>query len=143
MKYQDRKSNCGPASLANALEAIGIERSQDELGTLSKQDANGTSSANLRKAAEAVGVDTVVIAEQRAESAAWALYTYVHSGSPGLLVVDNDEHWIAVVGKLGSTYIVADSADNDLLLFYTQDELLSRWANSSNKYCGFFLEKRS
>src|SRR5690349_22488064 len=112
MRYQSRKSSCGPASLANALEAIGITRTEDELSTLSKQDATGTSSINLRKAAEAVGVDTVVIAEQRTETAGWALNSYVSSGSPGLLIVDNDDHWVAVVGRLGGMFIVADPADN-------------------------------
>jgi ABC-type bacteriocin/lantibiotic exporter with double-glycine peptidase domain len=142
MKYQSRKSSCGPASLANALEAIGIERTEDELGTLAKQDATGTSSINLRKAAEAVGVDTRVVAEQRWESAYWALNSFIGNGNPGLLIVDNDEHWVSVVGKLGDTFIVTDPADNDLLLFYSGTKLLERWKNESDKYCGFFIERK-
>lgn len=139
MRYQSRKSSCGPASLANALEAIGIERTEDELATLSKQDATGTSSVNLRKAAEAVGVETINVAEQRKESAGWAISSFLRAGNSGLLVVDNDEHWVACVGMLGNRYIIADSADNDLLLFYGLDELLTRWRSANGKYCGFFL----
>lgn len=141
MRYQSRKSSCGPASLANALEALQITRTEDELGTLAKQDANGTSSINLRKAAEAIGVEVINVAEQRREVAGWCLEYHLHNGHPGLLVVDNDEHWVAVIGHLNGTYIVADSADNDLLVFYTLQDLLTRWCSQNNKYCGFFLIK--
>lgn len=140
MKYQMRKSNCGPAALCNALEAIGIERTQDELGTLSKQTAEGgTSKSNLIAAAEAVGVEVVNVSEQRSEVAGWCLESALSSGHPAIIIVDNDEHYVAVVGKLGSVYIVADSADNDLLCFYSRDKLLERWKNEHNKYSGFFL----
>ena len=143
MRYQSRKSSCGPASLANALEALGIERTEDELGTLSKQDANGTSSINLRKAAEAIGVEVVSIIEQREESAGWALSAFLRSGHSAVIVVDSDTHWIAVVGMLGDRFIVADAADNDLLLYYSLGELLSRWKNQNGKFGGFFLIGRN
>ncbi len=139
VRYQSRKSSCGPASLSNALEALGIERTEDELGTLSKQDATGTSSINLRKAAEAVGVETLNVTIQNIESARWCLDSHLTSGHPGILVVDNDEHWVACIGKLGDTFIVADPADNDLLAFYSREELIVRWQNVHGKYTGFFL----
>ena len=139
MKYQSSKSSCGPASLSNALEALGIERTEDELATLSKQDTTGTTSINLRKAAEAVGVEVNNVVIQNAESAAWCVSYHMTAGHPGILVVDNDEHWVALVGHLNGTYIVADSADNDLLLFYSEEQLLERWRNEHCKYNGFFL----
>ena len=141
MRYQSRKSSCGPAALANALEAIGVVRSEDELGVLSKQDVNGTSSVNLRKAAEATGVETVLVNEQRDEVAEWCINSHINAGHSGLLVVDNDEHWVAIIGRLNGTYIVADSADNDLLCFYDTKSLLDRWRNVHGKFSGFFLVK--
>ena len=139
MRYQSRKSSCGPAALANALESIGIERTEDELGTLSKQSVDGTSSINLRKAAESIGVETFHICEQRSEVAAWALEYHLKSGNPALLVVDNDEHWIAVTGMLGDRLIIVDSADNDLLVYYTMAKFLFRWCGPSKRFTGFFL----
>jgi ABC-type bacteriocin/lantibiotic exporter with double-glycine peptidase domain len=139
MRYQSRKSSCGPASLVNALEALGIGRSEDEIGALSKQDTNGTTSSNLRKAAEAVGVEVMNVCEQREEVAGWLIESQIRSGHPGIIVVDNDEHWISVVGILGNTFIVADPADNDLLLFYSLTGLLTRWRSPNGKYAGFFL----
>lgn len=139
MRYQSRKSSCGPAALANALESIGIERTEDELATLSKQSVDGTSSSNLRKAAEAVGVETFGICEQRIETAKWALEYHLRSGNPAILVVDNDEHWVAVTGMLGDRVIVVDSADNDLLVYYTVARLLFRWCGPSKRFTGFFL----
>jgi ABC-type bacteriocin/lantibiotic exporter with double-glycine peptidase domain len=139
MRYQSRKSSCGPASLANALEAIGVVRSEDELATMSKQDTDGASSINLRKAAESIGVEVINVIEQRSASAGWALGHYLRSGYSGLLVVDNDEHWIAVVGILGNRFIVIDSADDELVLYYSLNELVSRWGNDNDKYSGFFI----
>ncbi len=143
MRYQSRKSSCGPASLVNALESIGIERSEDEIGTLSKQDTMGTSSINLRKAAEAVGVEVLNVCEQREEVAGWLIESQIRSGHPGIIVVDADEHWVSVVGILGRTFIVADSADNDLMVFYSLQGLLDRWKSPNGKYAGFFLIKEN
>lgn len=141
MHYQSRKSSCGPSSLANALEAIGVVRTEQELAELSRQTTDGTSSANLRKAVESIGLETVNVAEQRRQVAGWALGHFVRSGSPAMLVVDNDEHWVAVVGMLGRRFIVVDGADNELLLYYSLDALLDRWGNEYNKYSGFFIIK--
>ena len=139
MRYQSRKSSCGPAALANALESIGVVRTEDELGTLSKQSTEGTSSINLRKAVEAMGIEVLNVCEQREEVAGWLLESQIRSGHPGVIVVDNDEHWVSVVGILGETYIVADSADNDLMMFYSLQSLLTRWKGPSDRYTGFFL----
>jgi len=139
LRYQSRKSSCGPASLVNALEAIGIERSEDEIGTLAKQDTNGTTPLRMRRAAESIGVEVLNVCEKRQEVAGWLIESQLRSGNPGIIVVDNDEHWVSVVGLLGDTFIVADPADNDLLLFYSLQGLLDRWKNPDGKYAGFFL----
>jgi ABC-type bacteriocin/lantibiotic exporter with double-glycine peptidase domain len=143
MRYQSRKSSCGPGSLANALEAIGVVRSEDELAVMTHQTTEGTSSINLRKAVESIGLEVVNISEQRASVASWAIGHYVRSGNPGLLVVDNDTHWVAVVGMLGEHFIVVDGADNELVLYYSLDALVERWKNDNNKFSGFFIIKDS
>lgn len=139
MRYQSRKSSCGPAALCNALEAVGIVRTEDEIGSLAKQSTDGTSSIHLRAAAEAIGVEVLNVSEQREEVAGWLVESQLRAGNPGILVVDNDEHWVALIGMLNGTFIVADSADNDLLCFYSRNGLLDRWKSPTGRYAGFFL----
>lgn len=45
-----------------------------------------------------------------------------------ILLVDANSHWVAAVGRLGDRILVADSADNDLVLSYSAEQLVDRWA---------------
>lgn len=146
MRLQSRKSSCGPAALKNALEAIGIERTEDELGALSKQTTEGTSQAGLERAIDAVGKgnDPIItsnrIYEQRREVAGWAISSTIRSGRPVIIVVDNCEHWVSVVGMLGESFIVADSASNDVVLYYSLEQLLDRWESDTGRYFGIIIK---
>lgn len=142
MKYQSRKSSCGPAALMNALEAIGIKRTEDELSILSKQSTTGTSQGNLEKALTSLGVEFDRINEKRGNVAAWAIGFHLRSGNSVVIIVDEFDHWISVVGILGDRYILCDSADNDLILFYSEEELLTRW-ECSGRFYGVIVRKGS
>ena len=61
--------------------------------------------------------------------AAMLLERHIRAGTPVVLVVDCDSHWAAVVGRLGDRYLLADSADSELVLSMSEGELLQRWAN--------------
>jgi hypothetical protein len=59
---------------------------------------------------------------------AWdALKMRLTEGRPSLLPVDDGEHWVAAVGLLGDSVLVADSADPELVVPYTQAALTRRW----------------
>lgn len=133
MRLQSRKSSCGPAALKNALESIGIERTEDELGLLSRQTTEGTSQPGLERAIQTIdkGDGTKLtsnrIYEKRREVAGWALSSAIRAGRPVILCVDNFEHWVSAVGILGERFIIADSASNDVVEYMSLSETLDRW----------------
>src|ERR1043165_1507661 len=99
--YQSNRASCGPASLHNALEAIGIIRSEDELIKLCGQTANGTSARGIIGAIGKIdgNLQATVFRRRSPEEAAIGLWYYVSErGRPGILCVDSFEHWVAVVG---------------------------------------------
>jgi hypothetical protein len=51
----------------------------------------------------------------------------LRDGAALILAVDGDSHWVAIVGALADRYIMADSADNELVLSLSEGELAQRW----------------
>jgi hypothetical protein len=62
-----------------------------------------------------------------------------HVGRPSVLVVDLDEHYVALVGSLGDRFIVIDSAENQLVFHYSQNELMARWKSQNESYYAIVL----
>lgn len=131
MKFQSRKSSCGPAALANALEAVGIKRSEEELAALCKQTATGgTAGKALRSALSNMeGVINAEIHEARSDVAILRLLQSLYDGRPVICCVDTWEHWAVAAGVLGfgKRIVCIDSGDNDLVVMRTVDEFLDWW----------------
>ncbi len=131
VKFQSRKSSCGPAALRNALEALGIERSEDELAALCKQTATGgTTGASLRKALGNIeGVINARIDEARTDVAILRLLQALYDGRPVIVCVEEWGHWAVAVGVLGfgKRVVCVDSGDNDLVRLRTTDEMADWW----------------
>ena len=129
MRLQDSQANCGPSAARNALKALGMDRSIPELETLFKTDAtNGTSAANVVKGLKKLDdLQPQVIEESRPEVAHLLLAHVLHRGRPVLLCVDGWGHFVAAIGLLGGRVLVADSADSELVLSYTMEEVMERW----------------
>lgn len=132
---QDTAANCGPASLANALAAIDIKRSQDELAVMCKTTATeGTSAKRIVAAITALGRKPLVLREKRAEVAILFLSHWLSQGRPAVLCVDSWSHWVAAIGLMGDRVLVADSADNELVLSLRRQELADRWGGTGSYY---------
>ncbi len=132
MRFQSRKSSCGPSALSNALEARGLKRTEDELAELCKQSAEGTSPENLRRAVAAVGGVNREIHESREDVALLYLLHALEDGHPVILCVTANgkpwEHWVVAIGTLGhKRVIVVDSGDNDLVVTKKFDDLVEWW----------------
>lgn len=130
MRFQSTQASCGPASLRNALLALGIERSEEELSQLSGCTAtNGTPPKGLIRAiTQITGAEPGVIYEAREDVAVLRLVEALRVGRPVILCVDRDEHWVVAFGLLGPDVVhVADSADNELVKHYRPRDLASRW----------------
>lgn len=145
MRYQSNRASCGPASLHNALAALGIHRTEDELAQLCKQTPDGTSARNLGKAIQSISTAEQPLRGETfgfksAPEALVSLWYWVsYLGRPTILAVDNWEHWVTVAGHLGTRFSVIDSAHNALVLYYNPDDLTTRWVGPNGGYYGVIL----
>ena len=136
MRMQDTAANCGPASVSNALQAVGVVRSQQECEALCKTSGtDGTSSRNLVKAVQAAGRSGLVVKEKRPAVAMLMLRFWLQQGKPVILCVDDATHCVAAVGTLGPDRIlVADPADNELVVTCDSAEMVEWWASTGGYY---------
>jgi len=135
-RFQSFRADCGPTALWHALEALGHSRSHDELVTLCRTTAEGTSPVQLVRAirtlAEPLSLyGPMEIKDAKSDIAGLRLRSLIGDGRPVILLVDDWEHWVACVGCLGHRLLVSDSADLRQLIYYRPDELLSRWGHSA------------
>lgn len=139
-RYQSNRASCGPAALHNALAALGVERTEDELIRLTGQTAAGTGTRGMIKAIRAIESPEHTMVgeayrwrgERLAKVSLW--YHLSEQGRPVILCVDNLDHWVAAVGHLGARYIVIDSAEVGLVFHYDWEALGRRWAQEDNYY---------
>lgn len=145
---QSTEANCGPAAASNALEAMGIRRSQAEMEGLCKTTAaGGTDNRKMLAGLRRVdGVDATVLDEAREDVAILRLFAALDHGQAVLLLVDPTDqdtegsHWVAAVGLLGPRILVADSAANDLVTSYDKPGLCARWkCRGRRPYYGVIL----
>lgn len=129
MRMQASQHDCGPTALMNALRAIGIDRGIDELRKLTKATATaGTSERKLLGGIEKIqGIRPRAHRFKDVALGVAVLRDCLRCGDPLILSVDGGEHWIAAVGLLGVRVLVADSASADLVLSYTEEQLVERW----------------
>lgn len=115
-----------------------MAHTQDECAALCKTNAtDGTPPKALVSGAKQLGRQPIVISEKRGVIAALLLTHYLERGRPAVLCVDSGEHWVAAVGVLGDRVLVADPADNELVLSYTTAGLVARWGEG--RYYGVVL----
>lgn len=144
MRFQSNQSSCGPAALRNALLCIGIKRSEEELEKLTGMTpSDGTSAKGLLKALQAISkehpeIDPAVIAENKGDIAILRLLEALRSGHPVILVTEGGSHWATAFGILGVAgeklmIHVADSAEVELVLHFTPQELIKAWKSDEKK----------
>lgn len=131
-RFQSYRADCGPSALGNALDALGIRRSHDELVTLCGTTADGTTPLQLKRAITALRDSCGLMGpgemkDTHADVALLRLGAVLSDGRPAVLLVDSWEHWVAVVGRLGHRYVVADSADLRQTIHSTPADFADRW----------------
>lgn len=122
--------------MSNALAALGILRTQTECEKLCKTDATkGTPTKQLMNGIAAVeGLTPILLKEARRDVALLRVDKALGLGRPVILCVDSGSHWVAAVGRLGDRYLVADSADNELVLSRDVEALEARWRDKGTKH---------
>lgn len=133
MRFQRTKSSCGPAALANALECLGIRRTEEELAALCKTTSEGTAANNLIKAIGAIeGTQNILVEESRADVGLIKVVQSLYEGRPVVVCVNTKEPWdhyavAAGVLGLGKRIVCVDSADEEMVRTRTLDEFVEWW----------------
>lgn len=132
---QSSQANCGATALYNAAQALGKQLDLMACERVCRTTAtDGTSIRGFLFGAKKLGLQTAQTlrcdSAKRAES--W-LNEQIVAGSTVAVTVDESSHWAAVIGKLGDRWLLADSADNELVLSLSTGELMHRWCASECK----------
>jgi ABC-type bacteriocin/lantibiotic exporter with double-glycine peptidase domain len=143
VKKQSKNYWCGIASIANALEVLGIRRSQREIAKLCDVNAeHGTDETEMKRAllANLMTVDEWHGTDE-AEAMYWLMTSLTPYGAPVILCVDNDEHWVTVIGTCGKRLIVFDPSRNHGIEVHDASTLAARWVNSDGVYYGIGVSR--
>jgi ABC-type bacteriocin/lantibiotic exporter with double-glycine peptidase domain len=119
---------CGPASIANALECIGIKRDQEQIAKLCHVTRDGTPEEEIIRAVLAckARVSPWSNRGQRA-SLAW-LHDQLTNHGPAILAVDHDQHWVTAVGALGPrSFWLFDPATGAGFQLLDRAQMVKRW----------------
>ncbi len=145
MRAQRKSHWCGIAAIANALEVLGIKRSQREIARLCHVTPEaGTNETEMKRALLANGMDVDEWPDPEAEagdcytadqSTLWVRHCLVN-GLPVVLCVDNDEHWVTAIGLCGDNFLLFDPARNTGVEVHNAPSLATRWVNDDGVYYG-------
>lgn len=143
MKLQDDKFSCGAVALYNGLEAAGIDSPNvPELARLAgTSPVKGTNTSGVCKALRNLSITYEKLKTKDQFLAYCTLVGCLVNGSPVLLAVDDDTHWVTAVGYLGSRVLIADSADGEVIVSLERGELLARWGGTGY-YEGVVIGRR-
>lgn len=137
MKAQRTGYWCGIASIANALEMLGIKRTQREIAKLCDvTPAAGTDETEMKRALLANGVQIDEWhSANRVASYCW-LRDCLNFGWPVILCVDLDDHWLTAIGLCGQRFVLFDPSRNTGVEVHDASSLASRWKNEDDIYYG-------
>jgi ABC-type bacteriocin/lantibiotic exporter with double-glycine peptidase domain len=142
VRHQRKGYWCGIASIANALEVLGIRRTQREIAKLCdvNEDA-GTNETEMKRALLANGVRVDEWQSTNLTNSIEWVRASMTLGWPTILCVDDDEHWVTAIGRCGNSLIVFDPSRNHGIEVHDTGTLTQRWVNSDGIYYGLGVSK--
>ena len=141
MRHQTSNA-CGPNALHNALQCLGRDISQEKLEKLAKTTTEGSDENDVLRAARKYAMPLTFTATDPVSAMA-ELRGHLVVGSPVVLAVDQDAHWVAAIGLCGSRIVLADGADNSLVIVGQPGELVGRWRSGAGMYYGIALYRKA
>ena len=131
MKAQSRSYTCGAAAASNALECLGVRRTQAQLSRLGYvSPETGTDEEELKRMllASEAAVDEWDFTME-ALSKDW-LRSHLTTRGPVIACMDNWEHYCTIIGFCGNRYVVFDPALGVGIRVYDWAGLKTRWCLS-------------
>lgn len=128
---------------------MGVEATEDSVAKRAKLAGSmndphpgmGTIEWQIQRSLEAMKVPHFQMTAHTPEVAIAALRGQLVLGRPAMLAVDNDDHWIGVIGVLGDRFVTVDSADSELVVCPSGVELAKRWGGATDppKFYGIIV----
>ena len=118
---------CGPFALKHGLALLGVFTEERRIANLAGTTTAGTDETQLARAAAHYGCELPTVRAADPDAARRALALELSAGRPVLACVDQWSHWITIGSQDGETFVVADSAESDVLRLMEWDELRRRW----------------
>jgi hypothetical protein len=137
MRHQRKGYWCGIASIANALEVLGVRRTQREIAKLCHVTPEaGTDETEMKRALLANGVGLDEWHSDIESDSLWWVDKCMGEGWPTIICTDLDEHWCTVIGTCGPRYVLFDPSRNTGVEILTPPALAKRWVNQDGIYYG-------
>ena len=137
MRRQGTNYTCAIASIANALEVLGIKRSQREVARLCHVDPeHGTDETEVKRALLANRMQVDEWHDRNAVQSELFARDSIVNGRPLIICVDASEHWLTVVGMCGSRYLLFDPSRNQGIEVHSAESLLTRWCDPDEGFYG-------
>ncbi len=136
---QERGYTCGAASLANALRWLGYETTETETARLASTCRTcGTDEKNLMLAARHFGFRTRLLRSRKeaaGERFLERVLAHADRGEFVIAAVDDNLHWLLVMGTVGDRVAVADPArtERTVLALVTRATILGRLYNEDEE----------
>lgn len=138
MRYQEFKAGCGAGAILNALLALGEHQFQEVVHALAEGTSDGIAPASIRNCLDELGYGTAELKFAASPPALRALRRSVRKCAPVIVCVDDWEHWVTVIGALGERFLVADPADNELVVSLSTAQFLKRWLKSGKRKAPYY-----
>lgn len=140
IRLQSQQNGCGPSTVANILRSLGLDTTEDQVSKRAKLAGSvndphpglGTVEAQIMRCLEAMKVSHFQMMAHTPELAVAALRGQLVLGRPAMLAVDNDDHWIGVIGVQGDRFVTVDSADSELVVCPSGVEIAKRWGGATD-----------
>jgi hypothetical protein len=118
---------CGAFALKHGLALLGVFAEERRIANLAGTTTAGTDETQPARAATHYGCELPTVRATDPDAARHALTRELAEGRPVLACVDQWSHWITIGSREGETFVVADSAESDVLRLMEWDELQQRW----------------
>ena len=146
MKLQPDKFSCGVYAVMNAAICLGVRLTPKKVLKYSNTTKKGTSEVGVKNALLGNKLSYKEFTYKDSDlplnklKAIIELSSAIANGTPAILCVDKWDHWIVVVGKIGTNYVIFDSdstrkniKENGTYVL-TIEELTKRWLFNDGYY---------
>lgn len=105
MRFQETTYSCGAAAVLNAARCFGKRIPERVARAVAGTTKEGTDEYDIDGALDALGFKGVLFQTDNFDRAVkWMAESY-----PAIVCVDNDSHWVVVIGQVDQRFIVIDS----------------------------------